>query len=485
MNISSFIFFLFVFASLLCYYLLPKKVSYVTLLGFSLFFLFYNNLSVLNVISISLIFLISYISGLLIEKCKSKSKPICIVGILFILLILGYLKYANFFITLFNNIFKQDISLLSNGAPLGISYFSLIMIGYIVDIYWSTNEVEKNPLKVLLFMIYYPILTSGPFIKYSEIKTNLFTKNSFRFDNIINGFLRVLWGLFKVLIISTRISIFVTFVYSNLGSMNGLYIILAILVYTFELYTNFSGSIDIVIGVSHMFGISLPENFDNPFASQTITEFWRVWHITLGNWLRNYIFYPLLKSDLIQSLNKVCKNKFGKKGKKIPTFLCMFILWFLIGFWHGGDFKFILASGILQFISIMMEDIFGLVNKTDKKFRRIFRILRTFILFSLSMVFFRAASVGEGIEVFKNLFNTSSLSFIKDVSLSIFDVVVIFISLGILLIYDNNKNKIKEYLNNKSIEFRLSIVLAAILIIILFGVYGFGFNVSEFIYGNF
>lgn len=485
MNISSFIFFLFVFVSLLCYYLLPKKVSYVTLLGFSLFFLFYNNLSVLNVISISLIFLISYISGLLIEKCKSKGKFICIVGILFILLILGYLKYANFFITLFNNIFKQDISLLSNGAPLGISYFSLIMIGYIVDIYWSTNEAEKNPLKVLLFMIYYPILTSGPFIKYSEIKTNLFTKNSFRFDNIINGFLRVLWGLFKVLIISTRISIFVTFVYSNLGSMNGLYIILAILVYTFELYTNFSGSIDIVIGVSHMFGISLPENFDNPFASQTITEFWRVWHITLGNWLRNYIFYPLLKSDLIQSLNKVCKNKFGKKGKKIPTFLCMFILWFLIGFWHGGDFKFILASGILQFISIMMEDIFGLVNKTDKKFRRIFRILRTFILFSLSMVFFRAASVGEGIEVFKNLFNTSSLSFIKDVSLSIFDVVVIFISLGILLIYDNNKNKIKEYLNNKSIEFRLSIVLAAILIIILFGVYGFGFNVSEFIYGNF
>lgn len=485
MNISSFIFFLFVFASLICYYLLPKKLSYISLLCFSLFFLFYNSLSVLNIVSVSSIFLISYVSGLLIDKFKDKSKSICVIGVILILLILGYLKYANFFITLVNNIFRLNFNLLNNESPLGVSYFSLIMIGYIVDIYWCTNGAEKNPLKVLLFMIYYPILTSGPFIKYSEIKDNLFTKNSFKFDNIINGFLRVLWGLFKVLIISTRISIFVTFVYSNLGSMNGLYIILAILAYTFELYTNFSGSIDIVIGVSHMFGISLPENFDNPFASETITEFWRVWHITLGNWLRNYIFYPLLKSDMIQNLNKVCKDKFGKKGKKIPTFLCMFVLWFLIGFWHGGSFKFILASGILQFIFIMVEDLFGLVNKTDKKYIRVLRVIRTFILFSLSMVFFRAASVSEGIEVFKNLFNTSSLNLIKDLGLSIFDVVVIIISLVALLIFDNKKEKIKEYIGNKSFEFRIAIALAAVLTILLFGVYGFGFNASEFIYGNF
>lgn len=485
MNISSFVFFVFVFISLFFYYLLPKKISYIVLLCFSLFFLFYNSLSVINVVSVVLIFLISYVSGLLISKNRDKSKGILIISVILILVILGYLKYTNVFISMVNTLFKSNISLISVTSPLGISYFSLIMIGYIVDVYWSTNDSETNPLKLLLFMIYYPILTSGPFIKYSEIKDELFSKRKFKIDNIINGLLRVLWGLFKVLIISTRISTFVTFVYSNLDSMNGIYVVLAILGYTFELYTNFSGSIDIIIGVSNMFGISLPENFDNPFASKTITEFWRVWHITLGNWLRNYIFYPLLKSEGIQKLTKICKEKFGKKGKKLPTYLCMFILWFLIGFWHGGAFKFILASGILQFIFIVIEDIFGLVKKDGNKFINILRVLRTFILFSLSMVFFRAATFSQGIEVFKNLFNLSNLNLIKEVSLSIFDVVIVIISLGILLVFDNNKDKVKEYVGNKSLEFRLSLVLASIIIILLLGVYGFGFNASEFIYGNF
>lgn len=485
MNISSFVFFVFVFFSLICYYLLPKKISYVSLLGFSLFFLFYNSLSAINIISVIMIFLISYVSGIFIDKYKNKGKRICVIGIIGILLVLCYLKYSSLFIGLVNNLFRQDFSLLDVESPVGISYFSLIMIGYIVDVYWSTNEAEKNPLKVLLFMIYYPILTSGPFIKYRDIKEELFNKQSFKIDNIINGFMRVLWGLFKVLIISTRISIFVTFVYSNLDNMNGIYVLLAIIAYTFELYTNFSGSIDIIMGVSKMFGINLPENFDNPFASSSITEFWRVWHITLGNWLRNYIFYPLLKNNFIQKFNKVCREKFGKKGKKIPTFLCMFILWFLIGFWHGGAFKFILASGILQFLYIVMEDIFGLVNKDGTKFRKLLRMIRTFILFSFSMVFFRASSVQQGILVFKNMFNMSNLNLIKDISLTVFDGVVIIVSLVILLVFDNNKDKIIKIYNNKSFEFRLGLILAFVLIILVLGVYGFGFNASEFIYGNF
>lgn len=195
MNISSFIFFLFVFGSLFLYYILPKKVSYVSLLIFSLIFLFYNSLTITNIVSVVLIFLIAYISGLLISKSKRRS--ICVLAILFILLILGYLKYTNFFITLINNLFRLDIPLNQISAPIGISYFALIMIGYIVDTYWGSNEGEKNPLRLLLFMIYYPILTSGPFIKYNEIKDELFTKNSLKIDNILNGFLRVLWGLLK------------------------------------------------------------------------------------------------------------------------------------------------------------------------------------------------------------------------------------------------------------------------------------------------
>lgn len=483
MNISSFIFFIFVFLSLFFYYILPKKISYLSLLLFSLFFLFYNSLSLISVLSVLLIFLVSYITGRLLAKDKKKS--ICVIGVVLILLSLGYLKYSNFFITLVNNITSINIPLVNIEAPKGVSYFALIMIGYIVDIYWSSTDAETNPFKILLFMIYYPILTSGPFIKYSEVKDELFIKNSFKIDNILNGLLRMLWGLFKVLIISTRLSTFVTFVYSNLSGINGILVVLAIFAYTFELYTNFSGSIDIIMGISKMFGINLPENFDNPFASQTITEFWRRWHITLGNWLRNYIFYPLLKSNVIQNLNKKCKSLFGKKGKKIPTYLCMFILWFLIGFWHGGAFKFILASGILQFVFIVIEDLTSSVNKKSGSFSKYLRILRTFILFSLSMVFFRASSVGEGIEVFKNIFNTSSLSILQDISLSIFDLVVIIVSLVILLIYDNKKVSINNMISKSTCTFRLGIILGVILIILVLGVYGFGFDASQFIYGNF
>ena len=163
----------------------------------------------------------------------------------------------------------------------------------------------------------------------------------------------------------------------------------------------------------------------------------------------------------------------------------MFILWFLIGFWHGGAFKFILASGILQFLYIVMEDIFGLVNKDGTKFRKLLRMIRTFILFSFSMVFFRASSVQQGILVFKNMFNMSNLNLIKDISLTVFDGVVIIVSLVILLVFDNNKDKIIKIYNNKSFEFRLGLILAFVLIILVLGVYGFGFNASEFIYGNF
>ena len=483
MGLTNFTFFLFCFISLIIYYIVPRKYSYITLLISSLFFLFYNDLTLTNILYVLIILFTSYISGLLIKKYENNKKSITVTGVLIILLELIFLKYSNLFLTTSNILFKTDFSLFEKSSPLGLSYYSLMMIGYIINVYWGSTEDEKNILKLSTFMMYFPTLTSGPFIKYEDIKDELNERKRFDINNIMNGLIRTLWGLFKVLVMSTRLNIFVSTVYGDLSNYNSLIIFLSILLYTFELYTNFSGSIDIIMGISNMFGINLPENFNNPFASETITEFWRRWHITLGEWLRIYIFYPLLKSNVMQNLTKKCKGLFGKKGKKIPTFISMFILWVLIGIWHGGEYKYILASGILQFIFIFFEDITNSVNKRCSKPIKCIRILRTFILFSLSMVFFRAISIESGLSIFKSLANFSagfSIDFF-----SIVDYIIIGVSLIVLLVVDNFMDRIKELASKIKLEYKLSLIFTLIIIVLLFGKYGLGFVSTDFIYGKF
>ena len=255
------------------------------------------------------------------------------------------------------------------------------MIGYLVDIYRGACKAQKNIFKCALFMSYFPILTSGPFIKYSEIEKDLYSGHKFNYERMCSGLVRTLWGVFKVLVVSQRVGMFVDAVYGDINTYSGIFIMAAFLLFTVQLYTNFSGSIDIIMGISQIIGIKLPENFNVPFASKTITELWRRWHITLGGWLRDYIFYPLLKSDFMQNLNKKCKKKFGKNiGKKIPLYLSMLIMWILIGIWHEGSYKFIIGSGILQFIYIFLEDILEPVSKkiNDKPFIFSYKVIEKF-----------------------------------------------------------------------------------------------------------
>lgn len=480
MGLTNITFFIFLTLSLIIFYLLPKKYSYISLLVSSIIFLVFDDFSIVKLVYVSIIFFTSYIASILMSKCKSK-KIILILAILIILSELIYLKYTNLFILTSNNLFNTNFALVSRESPLGLSYFSLMMISFLVSSYY--DEVKLiNPLKLLTFMIFFPTITSGPFIKYENIKDSLDKRERFKIDNILDGFIRILWGLFKVLVISTRLNIFVTEVYSNLSTYNPLIVFLTILLYTFELYTNFSGSIDIVIGASKMFGISLPENFNNPFSSPTITEFWRVWHITLGEFLKNYIFYPLLKSNIMQKLTKKCKDLFGKKGKKIPVFLSMFILWLIIGVWHGGEYKYILASGILQFIFILLEDIFNLIGKKRNKFMNFLCMIRTFILFSLSMVFFRASSISEGVSIIGRLFDFNGSFNVNFMSIG--NYIIIGVSLLVLLLVDNYKDKIKGLID-KNIEIKLVTIGTLIIVTLLFGMYGLNFVAENFIYGNF
>ncbi len=358
------------------------------------------------------------------------------------------------------------------------------MIGYLVDSFWGISKVQKNPVKLGLFMTYFPILTSGPFIKYSEQEKELFERKPFDITRLLNGMIRMLWGAFKILIISTRIGMFVDGVYGDLGTYSWALVILAMFLYVFQLYTNFSGTIDMIIGISKMFGIELPENFDRPLLAETITDFWRRWHITLGTWLKNYIFYPLMKSKGIQKLNSKFRESKNAKVKRIPTYICLFILWFLIGLWHGGKLTFIIGSGLLQFVFILFEDLYGSDKVEKDRFYKAFRVIRTFILFSIAMVFFRATSIDHALDIFAAMLKPGSFDLFST-GLSAVNGLILLISLVFLMIFDYYLDNLRDFFNRTSNVVRLGFILSLILIILLLGVYGIGFDVTDFIYSKF
>lgn len=505
MNVTAFSFLIFLFILNGLYYIFPKKYQWLLLLGASFCFLFYKGFTYLALFYILLVLFTTYFGALLIQKYSGTKKAflICFLSILIILAELGYLKYTN----LFGNTIASIINFFGGNyrfqniyrhAPLGISYYSLIMIGYLVNVYRGEVAPQKNIFKCALLMLYFPIVSAGPFIRYEMVADDLYGHHGFDLKKITSGFTRILWGFFKMLVISSRLGIFVDNVYGNLNVLNGWYAIVACLFYTLELYTNFSGAIDIIMGASEMLGINLPENFNNPFFSKSITEFWRRWHITLGLWLKDFVFYPLLKSNFMQNLTLKTKKLLGKKwGKKLPLYLSMLILWLLIGIWHGGAYHYILASGLLQFIFIMLEDLLSpLQEKIITKLKinpkatsyKLWACAKTFLLFSFSMIFFRAASVNEGFQIIKAMgsFNID-FKLLSLTSLNHFDFIIIFFALVILFGVElkQRTGSIREKLQKQNIILRWSLIYALFLIIIIFGIYGIGFDISEFVYSKF
>ena len=513
MNVTSLTFLIFCAITILTYFIVPKKCQWVVLLISSIIFLFYDNFHISTVLQALIVLIPSYFIGLKIEKNinTKKAKKFLILGILIIIAQLIYLRYSNLFVETANYICKlfgndYQFEYIQRNSLIGISYYSLIMISYLVDIYRGGCKAQKNIFKCALFMSYFPILSSGPFIRYEDTGKKLFEKHKFSYDRMCRGLVRILWGLFKILVISDRIAIIVDAILGNVIDFNAIFTAFAVLLFPLQLFTNFSGSIDVIMGISEILGINLPENFTLPFFSKTITEFWRNWHITLGAWLRDYVFYPLQKSDDVQELTKKCKAKFGKKiGKKIPMFMSMLIMWIIIGIWHGGDYKYIIGSGLLQFIFILLEDLLEpLAEKVTKKLGikrdvfsyKLYQVIRTYLLFSFAMIFFRADNMSNAIYTIKNIFNLNLslllnkdllISMIKGMQIDIYDLIVLIISLIVMFIVGllARKKDVREKIFEQNIVFRWGLIYILIFSIIIFGCYGAGYNPTEFIYKQF
>ncbi len=503
MGITTLNFFIFLILSIVVYYIFPKKHRWIVLLIASvIFFLLAGEYYLILYMLFGII--TTYIGTRLIDKkLKSeKAKKITLFIVLFSIIVeLAGLKYINIipttinrFTGLFNiNFNMTTISLL---APLGISYYTLSLIGYTLDVYWTTSKAQKNIFKHALFTCYYPVMISGPIVRYEHMKKELFEPRKFCFNNVISGIERIIYGLLKKMVIADQLALVVNAVFSNYQKFSGIYIIIGVIFYAIQIYMDFSGCIDIVIGASKTYGVTLPENFESPFFSRNLSEFWRRWHISLGLWGKDYIMYPLLKSEKFQKLGAFCKSKFGKKiGKKIPTIISILILWLIIGIWHGASYKYIFAAGVLPWIYLTFSE---LLEGSIKKLRdiihidynnfsyRLFESLRTIGLMCIIWLFALAPSFTGSFKIITNIFKISS--FDLGLQLPQIPYFIIFISGLVVTIVDymkyKNKNVLEDF-NRQNLIFKYIVMFGTIYIILTYGAYGPGYNPVDFIYGGF
>lgn len=510
MGITSFYFICFFVAVLVIYYIIPKKMQWCFLLLCSVtYYLLTDNgiLILYPLVSVAVCYLgIRVIAG---SDDPGKKKRALIAVIAVNLGILFLLKYINFGINTINGIANilghvtepplQGFHLL---APLGVSFYTFSLLGYVIDVYYGIAGPQRNFGKLALYGMYFPAMISGPILKYRECGEQFFEPHYFDYGQVTRGIQRMLWGFLKKLVIAERLGVLVDTVYGQYRSYPGAFIWFATVCYAFQLYTDFSGCMDIVLGLSESLGLSLPENFKTPFFAKSISEYWRRWHITLGVWMKDYVFYPLLRSRFFTGLNKSWKKRFGKKrGKQYTNFAAMFLLWFTVGVWHGGDWKYVIGSGLLHWFYIVMEELLEEpcgramevlhINREGRVIAGI-RMLRTFFLVCIGDLFFRAKSVGSAFRLLKKavsiwnpnvLWNGSLLT----LGLDSVEFCITAVSLLLLLFVSlmQQKGSVREMIGKRVLPVRWLIWYALLFYVILFGCYGPEYSAAEFIYQGF
>ena len=501
MTITSFQFLVFVSAGLVIYYLLPKSWQWVVLLGMSLIFYGWAARSY-TILYPVVSTLTAYVCTMWIDRIRksghgdSRLIKVLAAAALAVNIILWFIfKGYGFWMPVIGD---ADVEL---AAALGMGYYTLQIMGYILDCTWEVVEPQKNLLKLFLFVCFFPQLTTGPISQYSQLET-LFQKHEFRYLNVAHGAQRILWGFFKKLVLAERVGMIVSGITADLSLYNGFYSWIVILLYPVQMYADFSGCMDIVLGMSESLGIVLPENFRTPFFAKSVAEYWRRWHITLGVWMKDYVFYPLLRSRFFTNLNKSWKKKFGKKkGKQYATFAAMFLLWFTVGVWHGGDWKYVIGSGLLHWFYIVMEELLeepcaGAMKKlhinAEGRAVAAVRVARTFLLVCIGDLFFRAESVTAAFAMLKSavtVWNPEILwnGALFGLGLDVIETGIAIFSLLLLLTVSilQQKGSVRERIAGKILPVRWLIWYALLFYVIFFGCYGPEYSAAEFIYQGF
>ena len=533
MSFTSFEFLCFLASTVLLYYVLPKKIQWILLLIASFVFYAFAGGFYLPYILVTIVS--SYAVSMLIArnakkekdyiqanketldkeqrkayKAKEKKKrfSILIVGLAINFGMLAVLKYTGFALSNLNSIihiFNKEASIAIPDLllPLGISFYVFQTTGYLIDVYREKAQAETNIFKLALFISFFPQLLQGPISRHSDLANQLFEEHKCKWDNLSAGLLRVAYGYFKKLIIADTIMIAITKIVGAPETYTGIYVLFLILAYSVQIYADFTGGIDITIGIAEMLGIKLKENFDHPFASKSTKEYWNRWHITMGSWFTDYVFYPLSICKPMQKLSKWSRSKLGNAlGKRIPVYLATIVTWFLTGLWHGASWNFIVWGLLNCLVILVSQELSPLYAKFHKacprlsasKFWDLFSKSRTFLLMGSIRILDCYRDVPQTFRNFGTIFykfDTYAEFFnggIKSLGLGISEYILL--AIGIITVYTVSKF---QKANEPSLRHRISkspaltftCIAALIFVILIFGSYGLGYNASQFIYTQF
>ena len=467
-NSMSFLW-IFLPISLILYYVTFGKLKNLFLVIASLIMYAWGSVETLPILIISIF--INYIIGLCMsDKVTGTSRKIIFtIGILFNLGILSYYKYYNFIVENINLLFKENIlEKLELSLPIGISFFTFSAISYLFDLYRSNVKVQKNIINLSLYLSFFPKLTMGPIESYQDFEKYI-DKKEITLSNLSSGIRKFIYGLAKKVIIANSMGIVADIVFnSNMAYLTTPIAWLGAISYMIQIYFDFSGYSDMAIGLGKMFGIPMKENFNLPYISQSITEFWRRWHISLSSWFKNYLYIPLG----------------GNRKGKIRTYINLFIVFFTTGLWHGASWNFI-VWGLFNGFFMIIERI-KLKELLDKNKFKLLNYIYTLFVVLISWVLFRANTLEQGLAFVKCMFVNQEVALVNaiDISTILTTKNLIILISGILL-----SSIIPAILNKLSkVKEAYEVFIEPIILVVLFVtciMYIVNGTYVSFIYANF
>lgn len=529
MLFTSYGFLLFLLIVLAAYYVFPQKAQWPILLAAS--YLFYLFSGPENLIYILFTTVTTYLLVAQIQKNRDKERDFLkehkgeldrpakkdfkeknrkirwrwlLLCILLNIGMLAVVKYTNFAISNVNGLLDlfhtgKQLSFLDIALPMGISFYVFKTVGYAIDVYRDKYRPEKNIFKLGLFVSFFPQLVQGPISRFDYLSQSLFAPHAFDKKQFSFGMQRILWGFFKKLVIADRILVGVNTIIEDPGTYRGAWVFVGMVFYALELYADFTGGIDITIGISQALGIRVEENFIRPYFSKNIKEYWNRWHITMGSWFTDYIFYPISVCNPMLKLSKKARKTFGEKfGRKVTVWLSCLVVWFATGIWHGASWNFIvwgLANGIVILISQELEPFYRWFHKKvavkGTTGWTIFQILRT----NLLMCFLRTFDCYRDVPLTFRMFGTMFTDFnaaqipagLTGLGLSAWDYGILALGTVLLVLVSllQRSGSVREKIYRWNYWGKAALWMGLFLLVLLWGTYGIGYDASQFIYNQF
>jgi D-alanyl-lipoteichoic acid acyltransferase DltB (MBOAT superfamily) len=487
MLFTSYEFLLFLATVIIIYYLLPGKYQWMFLLFADV--LFYYLVNPWFCVFLAATTITVYAGARLMAPVGNRKKNFrfLLCFLLFNIGILAIVKYTDLFYG----------GLL---VPMGISFYTFQALGYLIDVYRGKYPAQKNFPKFALFVTFFPQLVQGPISRYDDLSKTLYEEHCAKKDTITLGLQRILWGYFKKLVIADRLLPAVQMIISDPDHYRGTFVLVGMMFYALELYADFTGGIDITIGIAQTLGIKVAENFKRPYFSKSVKEYWTRWHITMGTWFRDYLFYPLSVCKPILKLSKFSRKHFGSElGKRIPVYVSSLLVWSATGIWHGRGWNF-LVWGIGNFVIIMVsKELEPCYRWFHQKFSigktrcyQVFQILRTIFLMSCLRMLDCYQNVPLTFRMFESLFTDFHLSDLKgtaflELGLTGWDYIVLAAGTLILIIVSllQKTGSVRAKIQKQKAPVRFLLWYGLFLTVLLFGAYGVGYDASQFIYNRF